>query len=660
MKFDPTLAQRTPELFEQPLDIESANAWMIDEYQPLELDQKQLQRVSYPEAGSTNLELHFNRSKPFAWAWVLFLVALLVVIISLMVKSKRLFYSLGLLITLVALGHSIYGFTLRILISGRPPVTDSYETVIWVSFFTALLGWWFVLLPWIWPGMSWSWRLAGLPFRSKRNSDGEWRGLTIDRAQPGEEEKVLASKLSLVQSLISVYRLAIAVGIVWFLSQSKGHFDIVDLTLPMYGDSIAYDRLFTWGVGIAVVLFTAWFGSRFLCSLSLQPLTIYTEAKGNGKRIMDQMLARKWFLLGSLPIAFIGMLLAHYVGLLHTNQVLNPNIRPLNAVLRNNFWLSVHVIVIVSSYAAGALALGLGNLAMFYYLFGRYSKRRATARPLHPANGQPISSGTEPATASQTAVPSSEDVVSDELPKQSLRERLKNAGSSLKPSNFKKTIRASFQSSKDGNTLEESANVRPPKEVSTLANYGYKAMQVAVVLLAVGTILGGLWADVSWGRFWDWDPKEVWALISLLVYVAVLHARYAGWVKTFGTCACCVVCFNAILMSWYGVNNILPKFPGWLDGTGKTTAVGLHSYAGGEVVGLKWIVGIVLSHFFLVLLAWGRFVFETTSDSDSSLNSTQTAIDSDNATPALQESNLENAEALEDSGEVVLSGKSEG
>ena len=58
-----------------------------------------------------------------------------------------------------------------------------------------------------------------------------------------------------------------------------------------------------------------------------------------------------------------------------------------------------------------------------------------------------------------------------------------------------------------------------------------------MLLLAAGTILGALWADVAWGRFWGWDAKEVWALISLLVYLAFLHGRYAGWIGNFGLAA---------------------------------------------------------------------------------------------------------------------------
>ena len=100
--------------------------------------------------------------------------------------------------------------------------------------------------------------------------------------------------------------------------------------------------------------------------------------------------------------------------------------------------------------------------------------------------------------------------------------------------------------------------------VKPLSNFVYRAMQVGVLLIAAGTILGGVWADYSWGRFWGWDPKEVWALITLLVYLVPLHGRFAGWVSTFGLVAASVVCFLSVIMAWYGVNFVL--------------GVGLHSY----------------------------------------------------------------------------------
>jgi cytochrome c-type biogenesis protein CcsB len=104
----------------------------------------------------------------------------------------------------------------------------------------------------------------------------------------------------------------------------------------------------------------------------------------------------------------------------------------------------------------------------------------------------------------------------------------------------------------------------------------YRCIQIGVLLLTAGTILGGVWAADSWGRFWGWDPKETWALISILVYFAVLHARYINWLRDFGLAASAVLGFVVIVWTFYGVNYVM--------------ASGLHSYgfgAGGELwVGL--------------------------------------------------------------------------
>ena len=188
---------------------------------------------------------------------------------------------------------------------------------------------------------------------------------------------------------------------------------------------------------------------------------------------------------------------------------------------------------------------------------------------------------------------------------------MKTAGKALKPSMLPRTIKAGFEAFGTGDGHLESAKVRPPKEVATLATYTYKAQQVAVLLLAAGTILGGLWADVSWGRFWDWDPKEVWALISLLAYLVVLHGRFAGWVGTFGTNCGGVLAFTAILFSWYGVNFVLPMVHGWLNGTNMPTEVGLHAYAVGSG-GLGYVVTGVVLNLSLVVAAWARYAAETT------------------------------------------------
>ncbi|MCB0414040.1 MAG: cytochrome c biogenesis protein CcsA, partial [Bdellovibrionales bacterium] len=121
--------------------------------------------------------------------------------------------------------------------------------------------------------------------------------------------------------------------------------------------------------------------------------------------------------------------------------------------------------------------------------------------------------------------------------------------------------------------LGENKNKKMIKE-SAKAIYG--ALKIGAVLLAGGIILGGVWADYSWGRFWGWDPKETWALIALLGYLAILHAKIVGWVRDFGLGVTAVVAFSLVIMAWYGVNFIL--------------GAGLHAYGFGTG-GVEYVVG---------------------------------------------------------------------
>lgn len=88
----------------------------------------------------------------------------------------------------------------------------------------------------------------------------------------------------------------------------------------------------------------------------------------------------------------------------------------------------------------------------------------------------------------------------------------------------------------------------------------------AVFCLAAGIFVGAVWANVSWGRYWGWDPKEVWALVTLLVYALPLHAGSLPWFRRplffhwF-----CIAAFLSVLVTYFGVNFLLG---------------GMHSYAG--------------------------------------------------------------------------------
>ena len=96
----------------------------------------------------------------------------------------------------------------------------------------------------------------------------------------------------------------------------------------------------------------------------------------------------------------------------------------------------------------------------------------------------------------------------------------------------------------------------------------YTAIKVGIVMLAAGIILGGVWADYSWGRFWGWDPKETWSLIVLLFYMAVLHGKNTTWINTHRFIMLAAGGFMTVMMAWFGVNYIV--------------ASGLHSYGFSE------------------------------------------------------------------------------
>jgi cytochrome c-type biogenesis protein CcsB len=114
---------------------------------------------------------------------------------------------------------------------------------------------------------------------------------------------------------------------------------------------------------------------------------------------------------------------------------------------------------------------------------------------------------------------------------------------------------------------------------------------VGLIMLTIGTFLGGMWANESWGRYWGWDPKETWALISIMVYAFVLHMRLIPGLRgryTFNLWS--IIAYGSIMMTYFGVNFYLS---------------GLHSYASGDKVitptSVFYSIGFVL---ILGTLAW--------------------------------------------------------
>jgi len=299
-----------------------------------------------PPAWKIDLEALYQKSHPIRWAWILYLAA---GVVLMMAGKTQAGYAAGWALAVAGFLMQIGGFMARVVIAGRPPVTNMYESVIWAAF----------------------------------------------------------------------------------------------------------------GVVLFAFVFEAIYRSRTI-------------------------------LLAAVPVAVASLILADT-----QPMALSRSISPLMPVLRDNFWLTTHVLTITLSYGAFALALGIGHIAL----------------------GTVIKGG---------------------------------------------------------------------KPAPALYNYLYRVLQVGILLLAVGTVLGAVWANYSWGRFWDWDPKEVWALVALLSYLFVLHGRIAGKWGGFGMSVGAVLCFQTVIMAWYGVNYVL--------------GVGLHSYGFGSG-GFSYAITFVIVELLFVAIA---------------------------------------------------------
>ncbi len=112
--------------------------------------------------------------------------------------------------------------------------------------------------------------------------------------------------------------------------------------------------------------------------------------------------------------------------------------------------------------------------------------------------------------------------------------------------------------------------VKMNMKITELTAINERSVVIGLYLLTIGTFLGGIWANESWGRYWGWDPKETWALVSILVYSFIAHMRYmpglgGKYAYNFAT----LISYGVILMTYFGVNYYLS---------------GLHSYAKGDPV----------------------------------------------------------------------------
>ena len=233
---------------------------------------------------------------------------------------------------------------------------------------------------------------------------------------------------------------------------------------------------------------------------------------------------------------FLGSLSAFFLLLIASKFVTDgDSMKVLIAVLDSNFWLSTHVIAEMIGYAGVSLAGLIGHVYLVKYLIRQRTLSRMEAV-----------SADEPYHDFINSVQSHQSLVTE--------------------------IDLKFLN----------------KLILGMIGFG-------LCFTFLGTMLGGIWADQSWGRFWGWDPKENGALLIILWTAITLHARLAGYIKDFGVAIFAIIGTMVVMLSWFGVNLL---------------GVGLHSYGftEGLVINLLSYFFIEFVFIFVVIFLQRRFL----------------------------------------------------
>jgi cytochrome c-type biogenesis protein CcsB len=128
--------------------------------------------------------------------------------------------------------------------------------------------------------------------------------------------------------------------------------------------------------------------------------------------------------------------------------------------------------------------------------------------------------------------------------------------------------------------LNDKNRERISKTIDELTVINYKTLTLGLYLLTIGTFLGAVWANESWGRYWGWDPKETWSLITIILYSIVIHSRnIPGMKDIFVYNLISLFAFSGVLMTYFGVNYYLS---------------GMHSYASGDPIPVPTFVYVAV------------------------------------------------------------------
>ena len=296
-------------------------------------------------------------------------------------------------------------------------------------------------------------------------------------------------------------------------------------------------RTALWLVVWALLIHTA--GLIFRMALEGRPpvTNLYSSAIfiGWGACVLGLVLESFWKnaigLVVACVIGFITLIIAHFLALSGDTMEM------MRAVLDTNIWLATHVVIVTLGYASTFVA---GFLGIIYIVMGFFT----------PNLTRPMSK-----PAAQLAGVAGAGAV-------------KTGGSRAR-------------------TALNVAEAAQKGELNkSLVKMIYGIVCFATLFSFVGTVLGGIWADQSWGRFWGWDVKENGALIIVLWNAMILHLRWGGMIRERGMATCAVIGNIVTSWSWFGVNML---------------GIGLHSY-GFMDAAFYWLLAFVASQLALIVI----------------------------------------------------------
>ena len=607
---------------------------------------EQFSKTTYPDPGSglsrqLHAEYRYSRLNPFYWMWVFALLAVFLngsaYIVSVIQRGResvvfrtviihsaakggqeektdlsdhtntleeRLFMGSVVMLTL-SMFIAFTGGVMRASITGWAPVTNMYETIVMMAFAAAMIGVWYALHPLLHPALKLAWVYSQFPrigtllelnaaMKAQKTAAsletagetamreaamnfgvpggralGEHPALIQDqgpKALEAQRRVNAAQRKTAWQCMLAVPRLmltfVIFYAIVLLTNEGKFAADQGFWTAATKIFSASDIDVVDWLAVIVSTLLLVWVTPHLLLTLLLMPVVLLRPAwiaaeqgirsfesqfiveqaqrekasviaqsqtemgkifHGEGttflaqdtsgrawlKQARNAALDRKLFIAIAAAVVFMAGLAASL------NRVeFNPDIRPIAAVLRSNFWLTVHVAAFIVGYAAAFIAWGMAAVSLGYVIFGRYRRTES-----------------------------------------------------------------GFEGQK--------TRILLPDTCMLFSSAIERLIRLSLLLIIAGTVLGGRWADYSWGRFWSWDPKEVWALITILFLVIIFHGKIARYYGAIGITVGALFASIAVIVTWYGINFVF---------TGS-----VHAYGGGTQSNAT----LFLVTFIITNILWG-------------------------------------------------------